>query len=79
MTSTGLHAVVRDSIRQWFNNRVQECFHCSQCDARVTPFATHCPNCGQTNPAKVSTSAVVGMIIGFVVVTLLLSFLIIVF
>ena len=56
----------RNAIVRWLQARVQECGHCAQCQGKVMPFASHCPNCGQANPAKVSTSAALYLAVGLV-------------
>jgi hypothetical protein len=63
----------RDSILKWFQARVFECVHCSDCQSTVLPFASHCPKCGQANPARVSNTAAIFFALGIVFVTLTLS------
>ena len=58
-SSPGFLYRVRDCARQWFHSRWQECVHCRECGSEITPFASHCPKCGQANPAKVSATAVI--------------------
>ena len=58
-SSSGLMYRVRTSVEQWMHNRWQECIHCRECDSQIKPFATHCPTCGQANPAKVSATAAI--------------------
>jgi hypothetical protein len=65
--------------KQWFHDRLQESVHCSECESAVTPWDSHCPNCGQENPARVSASAAVFMVLGFAFVAGILSFLILTF
>jgi hypothetical protein len=52
-------------------SRLQECVHCRECNSEVTPFASHCPRCGQANPAKVSASAAIYPAFGGFLVLLL--------
>jgi hypothetical protein len=69
----------RDAIVQWIQARIQECVHCAECQSKVMPFASHCPNCGQANPAKVSTSAALCLAVGFVFLVFASFFLIFAF
>jgi hypothetical protein len=56
------------------HNRLQECVHCRECQSEVEPFASHCPRCGQANPAKVSaTAAIYPAFGGFLVLLLALA------
>ena len=66
-------------VRLWFHRRIQECVRCAQCDAAVSPWDSHCPRCGQENPARVSASAAVYLVIGFVVLAVTFSGLIFAF
>jgi uncharacterized OB-fold protein len=74
MTHSELAGRIRGSVKQWLHDRLQECLHCSECGAAVTPWDSHCPQCGQENPARVSASAAIGLVIG----TLCLAFAILV-
>jgi hypothetical protein len=58
------------------HNRLQECVHCRECQSEITPFVTHCPKCGQPDPAKVSaTAALYPAIVGvFLTLAMLLAF-----
>jgi hypothetical protein len=56
----------RRAIVRWIQARIHECAHCAECQSRVMPFASHCPNCGQANPAKLLTSAAFYLAAGFV-------------
>ena len=67
---------IRSSVKQWFQNRMQECVHCRQCKGAVTPWDPYCPNCGQTDPVRIASSAVAYLVIGFVLLTVVLSSLI---
>ena len=58
-SSSGLLLRVRNSVEQWVHSRLQECVHCRECKSQVKPFETHCPICGQANPAKVSATAAI--------------------
>jgi hypothetical protein len=53
------------------HSRLQECVHCRECESAVEPFASHCPRCGQANPAKVSASAAVYPALGGILVALM--------
>jgi hypothetical protein len=68
-----------NAIMRWFQARIQECVHCAECQSKVMPFASHCPNCGQANPAKVSTSAALGLAVGIVLLAFACFFLILAF
>jgi len=63
---------VRTSIKQWFHDRLRECVRCCDCESAVTPWDSHCPSCGLENPARVSASAVVYLVLGFVLLTMIL-------
>ena len=76
---SGLPDYSRGSIVRWFQTRMRECVHCRECQNLIIPFVSHCPKCGQVNPAKVSVSAAVYLALGFAVLTLTLPFLFIVF
>jgi predicted amidophosphoribosyltransferase len=69
----------RGSIQRWFQSRVQESVHCCQCQSPVSPWDTHCPTCGQANPARVSPSAAVYIVVAFVLLALVLSSLVLAF
>ena len=62
---------VRNSVKRWMHSRLQECIHCRECESEVEPFASHCPRCGQANPAKVSASAAVYPALGGILVALM--------
>jgi hypothetical protein len=66
MTHTGFSLVVRvrDSVGHWFQDRKQECVHCTGCDSVVFPFFSYCPKCGQASPTRVSTSAAICLVLG---------------
>jgi hypothetical protein len=70
---------IRRSIKQWFQNRLQECVHCSQCSGAVTPWDSHCPICGQQDPARLSPSAGVYLVLGFVLLAVVVSSIILIF
>jgi hypothetical protein len=57
---------------------MEECIHCRECGNEVSLVASHCPSCGQSNPAKVSLSAAVCLTVGVAAVTVALSCLIVV-
>src|SRR5262245_10396666 len=61
-------ALVRfvSSMKHWFQSRTQECIRCSACEDAISPWASHCPTCGQVNPARVSATAGIYLAIGFV-------------
>ena len=67
------------SIKRWLRSRMQECIRCSECENAVSPWASHCPTCGQANPARVSATAGVYLALGIVLLTVILSSLTIVF
>jgi hypothetical protein len=75
-SSSGLWFRVRNCVEQWVHSRLQECIHCRECDSEIKPFVTHCPTCGQANPAKVSaTAAIYPAIVGiFLTLALLAAF-----
>ncbi|REK15741.1 MAG: hypothetical protein DWQ37_07950 [Planctomycetota bacterium] len=62
----------RASIKQWLHERIEECVHCCECERSVSPWDTHCPNCGQESPARVSPSAAVYLVVAFAVLTIVL-------
>jgi hypothetical protein len=73
-SSSGLWWRVRSRVEQWVHSRLDECVHCRECDSEVKPFASHCPKCGQANPAKVSaTAAIYPAFGGFLVLLLALA------
>jgi len=72
-SSSGSWRRVGHSIELWCKARTQECVRCRECGSDVTLLASHCPSCGQANPAKVSLSAAVYLTIGFALVTLAIS------
>ena len=71
--SCALAGRIRGSIQQWFRSRMYECVHCWQCDGDVTPWDTCCPICGQRNPVRLSPSAGVSLVLGFLVLAIVLS------
>jgi len=75
-SSSGLFFRVRNSVEQWMHSRLQECIHCRECGSEITPFATHCPTCGQANPAKVSATGIVypAIVAGFLLISMLMAF-----
>lgn len=70
---------IRTSVRQWFHNRLQECVHCWQCHSLVMPWDSHCDRCGQENPARVSPSAAVYLVLAFGLLAIGLSALVFAF
>jgi hypothetical protein len=70
--------IVRSSER-WLYRRMKEFTHCSECDNAITPWASRCPNCGQANPAQVSSSVGIFLALGMVLLTSTLCFLTIAF
>jgi len=73
-SSSGFLYRVRNCARHWLHSRLQECVHCRDCGSDITPFASHCPKCGQGNPAKVSaTAAVYPAIVGVLLMIALLA------
>jgi hypothetical protein len=75
MTHSNHDAVGRfvSSMKRWFQLRLQECIRCSECENAVRPWTSHCPTCGQANPARVSATAGIYLTLGFVLLTLTLS------
>jgi hypothetical protein len=67
------------SMKHWFQSRLQECTRCSACENAITPWASHCPTCGQASPARVSATAGIYLAFGFVFLTLTVSAAIIAF
>jgi hypothetical protein len=72
--SPGLPGRRHSSIVEWFQTRIQECVHCTECQNVIIPFTSHCPKCGQANPAKVSISAALYLALGFAFLTFTLAF-----
>ena len=64
---------IRNSIKKWFHNRMHEWAHCRQCEGVVKPWDSFCPICGQRNPARLSASAAVYLVLGFALLALVLS------
>jgi len=75
-SSSGLLYRVRNTARHWMHNRLQECVHCRECQSEITPFVSHCPKCGQPDPAKVSATAALypAIVSVFLLIALLLAF-----
>jgi uncharacterized paraquat-inducible protein A len=71
-TRSGLPRRSHGSVMRWLRGRMQECVQCSDCQSSIAPFTSHCPNCGQANPAKVSVSAAVYLVLGFALLILML-------
>jgi hypothetical protein len=65
---------VRGSIKQWFHSRMHECVHCCQCGGAVTPLDSCCQVCGQKDPSRLTASAAMYLVLGFVLLTIVLSF-----
>ena len=61
---------ILSALKHWFHSRMRECVRCIQCENAVTPWASHCPTCGQKNPARVSGSAGIYLAIGSGLLTL---------
>jgi uncharacterized OB-fold protein len=74
LSSSEVPSRSRSFITRWLSARMQECVHCSDCQTKVVPFTSHCPKCGQANPAKVSVSAVY-LVLAFALLILVLSLL----
>jgi hypothetical protein len=70
---------IRDVIKQWLLRRMHECVHCCQCEGAVTPWDSFCPICGQRNPARLSSSAAVYLVLGFVMLAIVVPALILAF
>jgi hypothetical protein len=66
--------IVRASKR-WLNRRMQEFTHCSECDNAINFWTSRCPNCGQANPVRVSSSIGIFLTLGTVLLTSALCFL----
>jgi hypothetical protein len=41
---------------QWILARGRECYHCRECERKVSFFESICPNCGVANPIKIAIS-----------------------
>ena len=67
------------SMHHWLRSRMHECIRCSECESAITPWASHCPTCGQVNPARVSATVGIYLAFGFVLLTATLAALIIAF
>jgi hypothetical protein len=72
-------ARVRAFLGQWFTSRMHECAHCCQCDGHVTLWDSYCPTCGQKDPARHSKSVAAQVLLGFFLVVLVLSSVLLVF
>ena len=70
---------IRSSIKRWFHSRMHECVRCRHCEGAVRPWDSYCPTCGQSDPAKLAASAVVYLVLGFVFLAMVLSYLILAF
>jgi hypothetical protein len=70
---------IRTAVPQWFQRRLDECVHCRQCESVVTPWESYCPNCGQGDPARLSPSAAVYLVLGFALLAIVVSSLILIF
>ncbi len=77
--SSELAGRIRGSIKQWFHSRMYEFVHCCQCGGAVRPRDSYCQICGQKDPARLSASAAVYLVLGFGLLAIFLSFLILVF
>jgi len=64
---------VPEPVKQWFRSRLRECVHCCQCEGDVTPWDTYCPNCGQRNPARIAACAPLYLALGFVLLAMVAS------
>lgn len=64
---------VRCFIGHSIHHHAEKCFHCCECEKAVSPWDPYCPHCGQADPSRVSKTAVVYLVIGFVLVALVLS------
>jgi hypothetical protein len=71
--SSELAGRIRGSIKQWFHSRMHECVHCCQCGGAITPWDSCCQVCGQKDPARLSASAAVYLVVGFVLLAIVLS------
>jgi hypothetical protein len=70
---------IRGSVKRWLQNWVQEYGRCPQCDGPVSPRDSCCPICGQSDPVKIPVSTVVYLVLGFLLLTGVLSSLVWVF
>jgi hypothetical protein len=73
--SSDLAGRVRAFIMQWFHSRRHECVHCCQCGGAVTPWDSCCQVCDQKDPARLSASAAMYLVLGFVLAAIVLPFL----
>ncbi|TWT76982.1 hypothetical protein Pla123a_24070 [Posidoniimonas polymericola] len=53
----------RGALSAWLQGRLQECTHCRVCSHDVTPLDHYCANCGQQDPALVSKSAALSVVV----------------
>jgi hypothetical protein len=60
--------IVRASKR-WLYLRMQEFTHCSECDNAINAWTSRCPNCGQANPVRVSSTIGIFLTLGMVLLT----------
>ena len=74
--SSDLAGRIRGSIKEWYHSRMHECVHCCQCGGAVTPWDTYCQVCGQKDPARLTPSAAMYLVLGFVLAAIVLPFLI---
>jgi hypothetical protein len=74
-SNSSLAGRIYNSMKHWFESRIQECVRCTGCDSAVFPFTPFCPKCGQGNPTQVSTSAAVCLVLGSTLLAIALSIL----
>jgi hypothetical protein len=75
-TGSMLAGRLRTTAVQWWHNRLQECLHCRECKGPVTPWDSTCPTCGQHDPARLSVSAVVSLVLGLFLLAAILGLLV---
>lgn len=71
--SSQLAGRIRSSFGHWCRSRVDECVHCYQCASPVRPWDSHCPNCGQVDPSRMSASAAAYVVLTFLILAFTLS------
>ncbi|TWT37609.1 hypothetical protein KOR34_25630 [Posidoniimonas corsicana] len=67
----GWKSRARAAATRWSQLRQEECTTCRGCGQRVMPLDQYCNHCGQSDPAKVSLSAAVCvvLVIGLLAIT----------
>lgn len=65
--------------KQWCCDRRQEMVHCFACGGSVGPWTTHCPACGQVDPSRLPKSLGIYLPLGFGLLAVIVSLLIVAF